>query len=142
MAALASTPLVVIVLQLLLLGCNTASGFQRQATTMSLPLRTSVRRAAASATAASATVTDGASSSSSSSSSSLDRLLAPLPPEQLVEYLRKGHMAVRGLFSQEEVLELKPKVLAAFEAEELEALRHEVRYLKRSASWILIVLYS
>lgn len=119
---------VAVVLQLLV-GRNTTSAFRQQCprfqrrAIMSPPLQRSVRAPAAAAPATSATATtDGASSSCS-----LDRLLAPLPPHQLVEYLRKGHTAVRGLFSQEEVRELRPKVLAAFEAEELEALRHEVR---------------
>lgn len=43
-----------------------------------------------------------------------------------MEYLRKGHTSVRGLFSKEEVAGIKPTVMAAFDAEQLEALRHEV----------------
>lgn len=66
------------------------------------------------------------SSSSNPSPAGLDGLLPPLPAEQLVEYLRNGHTCVRGLFSQEEVTGIKPTVMAAFEAELVEALRHEV----------------
>lgn len=117
----ASASAAVVVLLLLLLGCDTGGAFrpcppppQRPATRP--PLRSSCVVRSASATAA---IDDG-------SRSALDRLLPPLPPEQLVEYLRKGHTVVRGLFSQEEVLDLKPRVMAAFEAEQLDALRHEV----------------
>lgn len=51
-----------------------------------------------------------------------------LPADQVIAFLRQGHTVTRGLLASDELAgHWTPRVLAAFEVERLEALRHEVQ---------------
>lgn len=52
---------------------------------------------------------------------------ASLPTEQVISYLRLGHTVTRQLIPANEIASSwKPQIMAAFEEERCEALRHEV----------------
>ena len=52
---------------------------------------------------------------------------APLPTEQVLAYLRHGHTVTRQVFPSKDIANnWQPRIMAAFEQERCEALRHEV----------------
>jgi len=73
------------------------------------------------------TTTHLASAAAAASSTDADVHAATLPTEQVLAYLRQGHTVTRQFIPTNEIASVwKPQIMAAFEQERCETLRHEV----------------